>query len=47
MKKTRNLQETRTQSDWLTVTEKSLKIAYWLGKIVQGAKDLGLLDWLN
>lgn len=47
MKKATDLQHKKTGSDWLTVTEKALRIAYWLSKIVKGAEELGLFDWLG
>lgn len=47
MKKTTELQEKKSRLVWLVLTEKSLRIAYWLSKVVQEAKEVGLLDWLN
>jgi hypothetical protein len=45
-----NNSELKPKADWLTATEKSLRITYWVTKIglaVAGAKQLGLLDWLS
>ena len=42
--------ELKPKADWLTATEKSLRITYWVTKIglaVAGAKELGLLNWLD
>jgi len=39
----------KPKADWLTATEKSLRITYWVTKIgltIAGAIQLGLLDWL-
>jgi len=47
MKITTEIQEQKPHSKWLTITEKSVKIAYWLGKILIEAKEYGWLDWLG
>lgn len=42
--------ELKPKADWLTATEKSLRITYWVTKIgltVAWAQQLGLLDWLG
>lgn len=47
MKNTTEIQEQKTHSNWLTITEKSVRIAYWIGKILVEAKERGWLDWLG
>lgn len=50
MKNVRKAVRTKEESDYLTATEKSLKITYWVTKIVLAvawAKQQGLLEWIN
>lgn len=50
MKNVRKNARPKEELDYLTVTEKSLKITYWVTKIVLAvawAKQHGLLEWIN